>query len=60
MRKQTTHSGCKLATPNFDAIVPVMNGRTAEPACPKPEIQPTAPDRTELGIRRPDMFMTMG
>ena len=31
-----THNGCKLAMPNFEASSPVMNGRTAEPACPMP------------------------
>lgn len=39
----TTHSGCKLLIPVLDAMAPVKNGKSAEPACPKPAIQPIDP-----------------
>ena len=55
-----TYSGCKPLIPVFDAIVPVMNGRTAEPACPKPAIQPIDPVRRRGGRMRPAWFMTIG
>ena len=29
--RKGAHKGCKLCTPNFDAIVPVMKGTIAEP-----------------------------
>jgi len=35
-----TNNGCKLLMPTLDANAPVMNGRTADPACPNPAIHP--------------------
>lgn len=47
-------------TPNFEAIAPVMNGRSAEPVCPRPAIQPTAPGRSQCGTSLAVRFMTIG
>ena len=55
-----THKGCKLLTPNLEAMAPVMKGRSAEPVWPRPAIQPTAPERSQCGIRRAVLFMTIG
>jgi hypothetical protein len=42
-RRNKTHNGCKLLIPVLDAIAPVKNGKSAEPACPNPAIQPMDP-----------------
>lgn len=54
------HSGCKLLIPNLDEIAPVMNGRTALPAWPKPAIQPMDPVRIHRGRTRPAWFIAIG
>ena len=54
------HTGCRVLIPLFDAIAPVMNGRTAEPACPKPAIHPIDAVRRRGGRIRAAWFMTMG
>ena len=42
------------------AIVPVMKGNAADPACPSPAIQPMQPVSSQRGRMRPDTFIIMG
>ena len=46
--------------PKCDASAPVRKGKRAEPANPKPPIQPMEPVSSQGGIRREDSFMRMG
>ena len=55
-----THNGCRLLMPAFPARAPVRKGSTAEPAWPKPAIQPIDPLRSHGGRVRDVWFMTMG
>ena len=55
-----TYRGCRLLIPTLEASAPVMNGKTADPACPKPAIQPIDPVRSQGGSTRPAWFITMG
>ena len=43
------YKGCNEPIPNLEASRPVAKGKTAEPACPKPPIQPTQPVRSHFG-----------
>jgi len=56
----STHSGWRLLIPWRDAMAPVMNGRNALPAWPKPAIQPIEPVKIHRGRTREAWFMTMG
>lgn len=60
MRHTNTYRGCKLLMPALDANAPVMNGRTADPAWPKPAIQPIEPVSSHRGRMRLAWFMAMG
>jgi hypothetical protein len=42
-RDHHTHKGCKELIPVFDAIAPVMKGKSAEPTEPNPAIHPIEP-----------------
>lgn len=44
----------------FDAKTPIMNGTSAEPACPKPAIQAMHPVRIQGGRIQPAWFITIG
>lgn len=58
--KKGTHSGCKVLIPCFSEIAPVIKGKIALPACPKPAIQPIELVRIQRGKMRPVWFMAMG
>lgn len=59
-KEKGTHSGCNVLIPCFSEIAPVIKGRTALPACPKPAIQPIELVRIQRGRMRPVWFMAMG
>lgn len=44
-----TYRGCSEPIPYCDATTPVMKGRIAEPACPRPAIHPTEPVTSHCG-----------
>ena len=46
--------------PTFDASRPVMNGKSADPACPNPAIHPMHPLRSQGGRTCRAWFMTSG
>lgn len=55
-----TYRGCRLLMPCFCEIAPVIKGRMALPACPKPAIQPIDPVRIQRGRMREAWFMAIG
>ena len=55
-----THKGCKLSIPEFEAIVPVINGRRALPPAPQAAIHPTAPFTRWRGRTRAAWFRAIG
>jgi hypothetical protein len=52
-KARIAYNGCRALIPVFDAMAPVMNGKTALPACPNPAIQPIDPVRSQRGRTRP-------
>ena len=60
MKHRNTYNGCKLLIPTLDANAPVMNGKTADPACPNPAIHPIDSVNNQCGRILLDSFMTIG
>ena len=57
---ENTYRGYKTLMPTFDASAPVTKGKNADPACPKPAIQPMHPVRSQGGRTCRAWFITSG
>ncbi len=58
--RSKTHKGWRDAIPNFDASIPVMKGRMADPACPTPAMYPIQPVRSQRGRIVDEWFIKIG